>query len=42
MKLTNTAVKNAKPKEIDGKLTNNKLFDGGGLFLLVIKSGAKY
>ncbi len=42
MKLTNTAVKNAKPKEIDGKLANNKLFDGGGLFLLVTKSGAKY
>jgi len=40
--LTNTAVKNAKPKEIDGKLANNKLFDGGGLFLLVTKSGGKY
>jgi len=37
MKLTNTAVKNAKPKE-----KNYKLFDGGGLFLLVTKKGSKY
>ncbi len=37
MKLTNTAVKNAKPKE-----KNYKLFDGGGLYLEIMKTGAKY
>lgn len=37
MALTNTAVKNAKPKE-----KSYKLFDGGGLFLLVNKSGSRY
>ena len=37
MKLTNTAVKNAKPKE-----KNYKLFDGGGLYLEITKTGAKY
>ena len=36
-KLTAVTVKNAKPKEKD-----YKLFDGGGLFLLVRKDGAKY
>ncbi len=42
MKLTNTAVKNAKPKDKNGKPGNNKLFDGGGVFLLVTPSGVKY
>ncbi len=37
MKLTNTAVKNAKAKE-----KSYKLFDGGGLYLEVMKTGAKY
>jgi len=37
MKLTNTAVKNAKPRE-----KSHKLFDGGGLYLEVMKTGAKY
>ena len=34
--LTNTEIKNAKPKEKD-----YKLFDGGGLFLLVATTGGK-
>ena len=34
--LTDTAIKKAKPKEKD-----YKLFDGNGLFLLVVKSGGK-
>ena len=34
--LTSTEVKTAKPKEKD-----YKLFDGGGLFLLVAKTGGK-
>lgn len=34
--LTNTEIKSAKPKEKD-----YKLFDGGGLFLLVTKNGGK-
>ena len=34
--LTNIEIKSAKPKEKD-----YKLFDGGGLFLLVVKSGGK-
>jgi len=34
--LTNTKIKNAKPKEKD-----YKLFDGGGLFLLITKRGTK-
>jgi len=37
MKLTATAIKNAKPKE-----KSYKLFDGGGLYLEVMKTGAKY
>uniref|UniRef100_UPI003F4F5876 Arm DNA-binding domain-containing protein n=1 Tax=Paraburkholderia hospita TaxID=169430 RepID=UPI003F4F5876 len=37
MALTDTAIKNAKPAE---KL--RKLFDGGGLYLLVVPSGARY
>lgn len=36
-RLTNTTVKQTKPKERDFKL-----FDGGGLFLLVKKDGSKY
>ena len=38
MKLNNTQIKNAKA--IDNKAY--KLFDGGGLFLLVNAKGAKY
>ena len=34
--LTNTKIKNAKPKDKD-----YKLFDGGGLFLLITKRGTK-
>jgi integrase len=42
MKLTNRQCETAKPKLKDGVLTDNKLFDGGGLFLLVKKdSGTK-
>lgn len=37
MALTNTAVQNAKPKE-----KSYRLFDGGGLYLEVMKTGAKY
>ncbi|MCU7865515.1 MAG: tyrosine-type recombinase/integrase [Candidatus Thiodiazotropha sp. (ex Lucinoma borealis)] len=37
MALTDTAVRNAKSKEKD-----RKLFDGGGLFLLVKPNGARY
>ncbi|MEW8156478.1 MAG: integrase arm-type DNA-binding domain-containing protein [Candidatus Thiodiazotropha endolucinida] len=37
MALTDTAVRNAKPKE-----KARKLFDGGGLFLLVKSNGARY
>lgn len=37
MPLTNTAVQNAKPKE-----KSYRLFDGGGLYLEVMKTGAKY
>ncbi|MCU7805900.1 MAG: integrase arm-type DNA-binding domain-containing protein [Candidatus Thiodiazotropha sp. (ex Lucinoma borealis)] len=37
MALTDTAVRNAKAKEKD-----RKLFDGGGLFLLVKPNGARY
>lgn len=37
MKLTVKQVDSSKPKEKD-----YKLFDGGGLYLLVTKSGSKY
>ncbi|CAM2175257.1 Arm DNA-binding domain-containing protein [Burkholderia orbicola] len=37
MALTDTAIKNAKPAE-----KPRKLFDGGGLYLLVVPSRAKY
>lgn len=37
MKLTDTACKNAKPKE-----KNYKLFDGGGLYLEIAPNGSKY
>ena len=40
--LTDTAIKTAKPKKRDdGKLENNKLPDGRGLYLLVTPSGSK-
>lgn len=39
MALTDTAIRKAKPRE-DGKA--RKLFDGGGLFLLVKPNGARY
>ena len=40
--LTDTAIKTAKPKKRgDGKLENNKLPDGKGLYLLVTPSGSK-
>jgi len=42
MKLTATAVKNAKPKDKDGKLIDNKLADGRGLYLLAKKNGSRY
>ena len=42
MKLTELAVKNAKPREADGELKDRKLSDGRGLFLLVKKDGGKY
>jgi integrase len=37
MPLTDTAIKNAKPQE-----SQRKLFDGGGLFLLVAPTGGKW
>jgi len=37
MKLTNTACKNAKPKEKPYKMT-----DGAGMFLQVMPNGSKY
>lgn len=37
MKLTNTAIKNAKPAP-----KTVKMFDGGGLYLEVTPSGSKY
>lgn len=40
--LTDTAIKTAKPKRRDdGRLENNKLPDGRGLYLLVTPSGSK-
>nr|WP_330217160.1 Arm DNA-binding domain-containing protein [Chromobacterium subtsugae] len=39
MPLTDTAIRNAKPRE-DGKPA--KLADGGSLFLWVMPNGAKY
>ena len=40
--LTDTAIKTAKPKKRDdGKLENNKLPDGRGLYSLVTPSGSK-
>ncbi|MEW8383989.1 MAG: Arm DNA-binding domain-containing protein, partial [Candidatus Thiodiazotropha taylori] len=37
MALTDTAVRNTKPKD-----KSHKLFDGGGLFLLINPNGSKY
>lgn len=39
--LTNTEIERAKPKITAGKLTENKLTDGNGLFLSVMPSGSK-
>lgn len=41
MPLTDLAIKQAKPKSRDGKLSDSKISDGGGLFLLVTKAGGK-
>ncbi len=39
--LTNTEITQAKPKDKDGKLVQNTLFDGGGLMMRVRPSGSK-
>lgn len=39
--LTANTVKNAKPKEVDGVLKDNRYADGGGLYLLVTAKGGK-
>ena len=39
--LTAATIKNAKPKEVDGVLKDNRYPDGGGLYLLATAKGAK-
>jgi len=39
--LTDTQIRNAKPKAEEGKVKEFKLFDGAGLFLLVTAAGGK-